>query len=105
MVQTFCGTCNGELKEGITDFIVKVDGNIIIIKKVPALICEDCGEKYYTPTVSKRIDEVMKEYYKSRTDIKNVLAELVSSCTNLFANRHIKSPFSTIPALEIDLPA
>ncbi len=59
-----CSFCKGKLKYGTTEFIVKVEKSIITIKDVPALICENCGEAYYEPIVSKNIDKVMNEFHK-----------------------------------------
>lgn len=61
-----CCFCDGKLKEGITNLVIKVDEEIISIKDVPALICENCGERYFTPEVSRKIDEVMKECYEGK---------------------------------------
>lgn len=79
-----CCLCNGKLKEGKTELVVKVEEEFIIIKEVPALICEDCGEKYFTPAISKKIDEVMKDYFEGKTS---------------------KLPLSLIPAREVELSA
>lgn len=91
MSKKFCGSCDGELKEGITDFIVQVGDDIIKITKVPALICEDCGEKYYSPETSKKIDVVMKDYFeRKRSQVKNKKSEL---------------SYQTVNALQVELPA
>lgn len=85
-----CVLCDGELIEGMTDFIVQVDGDIIKITKVPALICEDCGEKYHSPETSKKIDVVMKDYCENkRSHAKNKKSEL---------------SYQTIYALQVELP-
>jgi YgiT-type zinc finger domain-containing protein len=91
MARKSCGTCDGKLKEGITDFIVQVGDDIIKITKVPALICEDCGEKYYSPETSKKIDVVMKDYFENkRSHAKNKKTEL---------------SYQTVYALQVELPA
>jgi YgiT-type zinc finger domain-containing protein len=57
-----CALCGGKLREGFTELVMKVENGVVVIKKVPALLCSCCGEAYVTPEVSEKIDEVMKEF-------------------------------------------
>jgi len=57
-----CALCGSKLREGSTDLVLKAGDEVVVIKKVPALVCSCCGEAYVTPEVSERIDDVMKEY-------------------------------------------
>lgn len=59
-----CSFCKGKLKKGKTDFTVKTGNSIVSVKNVPAFICENCGEAYYEPDVSKKIDKVMIDFHK-----------------------------------------
>jgi len=52
------------LVEGKTEFVAKVGEQIIAIKDVAAYVCENCGEAYYTPEVSRKIDVVMKKFHE-----------------------------------------
>ncbi len=69
-----CCFCDGGLKEDITDYIVKPGNGILSIKNAPALICEKCGEKFFTAETSRRIDEVMKEYFEGKPSSHPILA-------------------------------
>ncbi|MGB9929839.1 MAG: type II toxin-antitoxin system MqsA family antitoxin [Methanosarcina sp.] len=61
-----CSFCKGKLVEGKTEFVAKVGKQIIAIKDVSAYIYENCGEAYYTPAVSRKIDMVMKKFHESK---------------------------------------
>jgi YgiT-type zinc finger domain-containing protein len=61
-----CSLCKGKLQEGKTEFTVKVRKEIISIKDVPAYVCQECGEAYYTPETSRKIDKVMKDFHKGK---------------------------------------
>ena len=61
-----CSFCKGKLVEGNTEFVAKVGEQIIAIKDVAAYVCENCGEAYYTPEVSRKIDVVMKKFHESK---------------------------------------
>jgi len=57
-----CALCGSKLREGSTDLVLKAGDELVVIKKVPALVCSCCGEAYIIPGVSEKIDEVMNEY-------------------------------------------
>ncbi len=59
-----CSFCKGKLYEGKTEFVTKVGDEVISIKDVPAYICENCGEAYFTPEISRKIDEVMRNFHR-----------------------------------------
>lgn len=54
---------------------------IIVIKDVPALICDACGEVEYTLKVSKVIDAIVKEFFAGRLLARPLAAgEVVFRC-------------------------
>jgi YgiT-type zinc finger domain-containing protein len=61
-----CCRCAVRMREGRHDFMAKVGDEIIVIKDVPALICDTCGEVEYTLEVSREIDVIMKEFFAGR---------------------------------------
>lgn len=43
-----CVTCkNGTCKKGFATKLFEKNGSLIILKQVPALICDNCGAKYF----------------------------------------------------------
>jgi len=66
MIPDRCTFCKGTLHEGKTEFIARVGDEIIVIKEVPAFVCDRCGEAYYSPDISRRIDAVMKDVHEGR---------------------------------------
>jgi YgiT-type zinc finger domain-containing protein len=61
-----CTFCKGTLQEGKTEFIARVGDEIIVIRDVPAYVCDRCGEAYYSAEISRKIDAVMKDAHLSR---------------------------------------
>jgi len=55
-----CHYCGGEIEEKK----VKVDfwwgGKLYLIEDVPAGLCRQCGEKYFTAKVSQKMDELVR---------------------------------------------
>lgn len=60
-----CSFCKGKTVEGEAEFMVKVEDRVLVITNVPAYICEECGEAYYTPETSEKLDRIMRKYHES----------------------------------------
>ena len=52
-----CSFCKGRLDEGKTELVAKVGDEVISIKDVPAYVCENCGEAYFTPEISRALSK------------------------------------------------
>ena len=61
--------CKGKLEEKNTTFMVELDNCIIIIKNVPSLVCEQCGEVLYSNEVSKLLEKLVNAVRNSITEI------------------------------------
>jgi len=69
-----CCYCAVKMREGRHDFMARVGDEIVVIKDVPALICDTCGEVEYTLEVSKEIDVIMKDFFAGRLLAKPLAA-------------------------------
>ncbi|MDG6245121.1 MAG: YgiT-type zinc finger protein, partial [Methanolobus sp.] len=47
---------------------------MLAIKDVDAFVCQECGEAYYTPQTSRRIDKVMQMFYRSSLRVHQLAA-------------------------------
>ena len=57
-----CLSCkNGVPQAGMTTFTADRDGVIIIIKNVPARICDICGEEYFDAAITAQVLEQVKD--------------------------------------------
>ncbi|MCX9014122.1 MAG: type II toxin-antitoxin system MqsA family antitoxin [Candidatus Methanoperedens sp.] len=65
MIPDKCSFCKGKLVKGKTEFVVKANDEMLVIKDVSALVCSECGEAYYSPDESGKIDKIMKKFHKS----------------------------------------
>jgi len=61
--------CKGEMQNKISNYILDLDGCIIIIKNVPSLVCNQCGEVFYTNEVMKRVEEIVDISKNAITEI------------------------------------
>lgn len=55
-----CHFCGGKLSERMTTFLYEDDGQVWIIRNVPAFVCEQCGEKEYTQETTHRVLTFLK---------------------------------------------
>ena len=64
-----CFFCKGDMKNEFTTHVVDFDKCIIVIKKVPCLKCQQCGEVAFNGTVVKQLEEITKMAKTSLTEI------------------------------------
>lgn len=74
MIPDTCSFCKSKLHEGKKEFVVKVKNEVVVIKDVPALVCDRCDEAYITPEISEKIDEIMEEFYAGKLLAKPLAA-------------------------------
>ena len=65
------------MHEGRHDFMARVEDEIIVIKDVPALICDTCGGVEYMLEVSREIDRIRKEFFAGRLRARPLVAKEV----------------------------
>ncbi|RMH96272.1 MAG: type II toxin-antitoxin system MqsA family antitoxin [Calditrichaeota bacterium] len=66
-----CVICKtGDLYEGYTTVMLTRDATVVIVKEVPAALCENCGEYYLSEEVSRRLYARAEEAVKRRAEIE-----------------------------------
>ncbi|OGF54588.1 MAG: hypothetical protein A2Z21_06870 [Candidatus Fraserbacteria bacterium RBG_16_55_9] len=55
----FCG--HGTLEEHRVTVDLRRGDRLIVIKNVPALVCDACGERQYSLETSREIDRILEE--------------------------------------------
>ena len=78
MIPDRCTFCKGRLEEEKTEFIARAGGEVVVIKDVPAYVCDQCGEAYYTPEIPRKIDGVMWDVHSKKLCVRPVPAGEVS---------------------------
>ena len=56
----YCYFCHGELAEELTTFVYEADDRVWMIRQVPTLVCQQCGEKEYTQNTTHQILSFLK---------------------------------------------
>lgn len=55
MQTTNCRFCGGHLEPQLVTRLEEADGRWKLIENVPALVCQQCGERYFTPQAHDRV--------------------------------------------------
>jgi len=65
-----CMICkHGETEKGFTTVTLEKNGSTIVFKHVPALICDNCGEKYIEDEVSASLLKNAQEIIKNGVEV------------------------------------
>jgi len=59
-----CYFCGGKLKFELATIPFVVDSSVIIVKKVPAEVCVQCGETIMSSEVAANLDGLLKQSYQ-----------------------------------------
>lgn len=64
-----CFKCKGEMREGITTFVTDTDDSCIVVRRVPCLQCDECGEIAYTGEVAENLERIVKSARQALTEV------------------------------------
>ena len=68
-----CVICKlGETNEGLTTVTLERGHTTVIIKEVPAAICEDCGEYYLSGDVTQKVQNLAEQAFQHGVEIEVV---------------------------------
>ncbi len=56
-----CALCGGSFVDGSTTFTVDYGVGVIVARRVPALVCDQCGETWLTDSVSARLEALVED--------------------------------------------
>ena len=66
-----CVLCrNGETQNGETLFTISRDRVAVVVKNVPAQVCQNCGEAYLDDVTASRIFNQAEELVKSDNEVE-----------------------------------
>lgn len=65
-----CMVCkHGETRQGHTTVTLERDGGALVIRKVPAEVCENCGEAYVSAEVTRSLLESARETLRAGVEV------------------------------------
>ena len=64
-----CFMCKGNMEDKNTTFMVDLEGSIVIIKNVPCMKCEQCGEVVLSAATVEKIERILQTVEKAVAEI------------------------------------
>ena len=64
-----CFFCKGNLEDGFTTHVVDTENRVAIIRSVPCLKCDQCGETSYTGTIFKQLESIVRNLLNTPTEV------------------------------------
>ena len=68
-----CYFCKGKTKLKDIDVDFRWGDKLFVIKNVPVEVCSQCGERYYSAEVSKKLDNLVKKQELSKVKPQQVI--------------------------------
>jgi len=53
-----CFYCKGDTEDKVKTHAVTLENAVIIVKNVPAMLCTQCGEAYFSDSVTKKLETI-----------------------------------------------
>jgi YgiT-type zinc finger domain-containing protein len=75
-----CGICKAEMEEKTVTYTEDIDQGVIVIRHVPAQVCTECGNTWYSTTVAAELEKLVDMFPSSRGSEVSVInfAKLVA---------------------------
>lgn len=68
-----CYFCKGKTKIKRVDVDFRWGEKLFVVKKVPVEVCTQCGERYYSAEVSRKLDNLVKKQELSKIRPQQVI--------------------------------
>ena len=56
-----CGICKAEMEEMSVSYIEDVEQGVIVIRHVPAHVCTECGNTWYSGTIAAQLEKIVEK--------------------------------------------
>jgi YgiT-type zinc finger domain-containing protein len=73
-----CVICkSGEVSAGTTTLTVERGKMTVVLKEIPARVCDSCGEAYFDEAITSRIERIVEQLEHSGVEV--VVQEFVAA--------------------------
>ena len=69
---THCPLCGGQKRVGTTTFSVDNGESLVVVRTVPATICEQCGEEWIDNETAQALERIVVEAQAKHTQVEIV---------------------------------
>jgi len=65
-----CPLCAGKKKAGTTTFTADLDFGVVVVRKVPAMVCTQCGADWIDDRAAKQLEDIVNDARKRRLQVE-----------------------------------
>jgi YgiT-type zinc finger domain-containing protein len=65
-----CPLCAGTKKTGTTTFTANLEFGVVVVRKVPATVCSQCGADWIDDRVAKHLENIVNNARKKRLQVE-----------------------------------
>ncbi|MBI1319789.1 MAG: YgiT-type zinc finger protein [Candidatus Hydrogenedens sp.] len=62
-----CPLCGGVKSAGNTTFTADMNASVVVVREVPALVCEQCGEAWIQDAVAAKLEAIVNDARNKHT--------------------------------------
>lgn len=56
-----CPVCGGGKRPGTTTYTVDFGAGLVVVRQVPAMVCDQCGEDWIAPPIARRLEQMVEQ--------------------------------------------
>ena len=71
--QSQCPVCGGDKQPGTTTHTVDFGTGIVVVRRVPAMVCDQCGEDWIAPDVARRLEGIVDRARRDGVEVEVVV--------------------------------
>lgn len=64
-----CFFCKDEMEQGTTTHVVELKNCVVVVRNVPCLKCEQCGEVFLPGKVVKALERIVNTLQNAMTEV------------------------------------
>jgi len=65
-----CPLCGGEKKPGYTIYSVDLGFGVVVVRRVPAKVCSQCGEEWIDAGTAKELEKIVNSARKTHSELE-----------------------------------
>ncbi len=73
-----CPLCGGEKKSGTTTYSVDLGFGVVVVRDVPAKICNQCGEEWIEDRIAKELERIVDNARLAHCELEVVPFQLAT---------------------------
>jgi YgiT-type zinc finger domain-containing protein len=67
-----CPLCGGKKSEGSTTFTADLGFGVVVVRNVPALVCDQCGEDWINDETMISLESIVEDAKENQSELEMV---------------------------------